>query len=174
MIQNYFPSKENYFGVKMSPEKNNLSSYSPHPNSPILNYFSGLSAHDEDIYSPTKNYFNNNSNFFRKFTPNFESNPSTFFNEKFSNQNTRHINTEGSKSLQERMAPFVSQGDSNNFSKQNTFSEFNTNNVYQINDDNEENEEEEKESEEEAFTLTFNNPDNKESAELNKETKYKK
>ena len=170
MNQKYFPSKENFFGVKMSPEKKNLNSYSPHPNSPILNYFSGLSAHDEDIYSPTKNYFNNNSNFFRKFSPNFESNPSTFFNEKFSNQNIRNINTEDSKSLQERMAPFVSQGDSNNFSNQNTFHGFNINNTYQINDDNEENEEEEKESEEEAFTLTFNNPDNKESVEYNKET----
>ena len=170
MNQKYFPSKENFFGVKMSPEKKNLNSYSPHPNSPILNYFSGLSAHDEDIYSPTKNYFNNNSNFFRKFSPNFESNPSTFFNEKFSNQNIRNINTEDSKSLQERMAPFVSQGDSNNFSNQNTFQGFNINNTYQINDDNEENEEEEKESEEEAFTLTFNNPDNKESVEYNKET----
>ena len=156
--------------LKCHQKKNNLSSYSPHPNSPILNYFSGLSAHDEDIYSPTKNYFNNNSNFFRKFTPNFESNPSTFFNEKFSNQNTRHINTEGSKSLQERMAPFVSQGDSYNFSNQNTFQGFNTNNIYQINDDNEENEEEDRESEEEAFTLTFNNPDNKENVEHNKET----
>ena len=170
MNQKYFPSKENFFGVKMSPEQKNLNSYSPHPNSPILNYFSGLSAHDEDIYSPTKNYFNNNSNFFRKFSPNFESNPSTFFNEKFSNQNIRNINTEDSKSLQERMAPFVSQGDSNNFSNQNTFQGFNINNTYQINDDNEENEEEEKESEEEAFTLTFNNPDNKESVEYNKET----
>ena len=170
MNQKYFPSKENFFGVTMSPEKKNLNSYSPHPNSPILNYFSGLSAHDEDIYSPTKNYFNNNSNFFRKFSPNFESNPSTFFNEKFSNQNIRNINTEDSKSLQERMAPFVSQGDSNNFSNQNTFQGFNINNTYQINDDNEENEEEEKESEEEAFTLTFNNPDNKESVEYNKET----
>ena len=170
MNQKYFPSKENFFGVKMSPEKKNLNSYSPHPNSPILNYFSGLSAHDEDIYSPTKNYFNNNSNFFRKFSPNFESNPSTFFNEKFSNQNIRNINTEDSKSLQERMAPFVSQGDSNNFSNQNTFQGFNINNTYQINNDNEENEEEEKESEEEAFTLTFNNPDNKENVEYNKET----
>ena len=170
MNQKYFPSKENFFGVKMSPEKNNLNSYSPHPNSPILNYFSGLSAHDEDIYSPTKNYFNNNSNFFRKFSPNFESNPSTFFNEKFSNQNTRNINAEESKSLQERMAPFVSQGDSYNFSNQNTFQGFNTNNIYQINDDNEENEEEDRESEEEAFTLTFNNPDNKENVEHNKET----
>ena len=170
MNQKYFPSKENFFGVKMSPEKNNLNSYSPHPNSPILNYFSGLSAHDEDIYSPTKNYFNNNSNFFRKFSPNFESNPSTFFNEKFSNQNTRNINAEESKSLQERMAPFVSQGDSYNFSNQNTFQGFNTNNIYKINDDNEENEEEDRESEEEAFTLTFNNPDNKENVEHNKET----
>ena len=170
MNQKYFPSKENFFGVKMSPEKNNLNSYSPHPNSPILNYFSGLSAHDEDIYSPTKNYFNNNSNFFRKFSPNFESNPSTFFNEKFSNQNTRNINAEESKSLQERMAPFVSQGDFYNFSNQNTFQGFNTNNIYKINDDNEENEEEDRESEEEAFTLTFNNPDNEENVEHNKET----
>ena len=170
MNQKYFPSKENFFGVKMSPEKNKLNSYSPHPNSPILNYFSGLSAHDKDIYSPTKNYFNNNSNFFRKFSPNFESNPSTFFNEKFSNQNIRNIHAEESKSLQERMAPFVSQGDSNNFSNQNTFQGFNINNIYQINDDNEENEEEERESEEEAFTLTFNNPDNKENVEHHKET----
>ena len=170
MNQKYFPSKEDFFGVKMSPEKKNLSSYSPHPNSPILNYFSGLSAHDENIYSPTKNYFDNNNNYFRKFSPNFESNPSKFFNEKFSNQNPGNINMEESQSLQERMAPFVSQGDPNNFVNQNIFQGFNANNMYQINNNRENEEEEEEESEQEAFTLTFNNLNNKESMEHNKET----
>ena len=56
------------------------------------------------------------------------------------------------------MAPFVSQGDSNNFVNQNIFQGFNANNMYQINNNRENEEEEEEESEQEAFTLPLHFP----------------
>ena len=40
MDQKYFPTKEKFFGVKTSPEKINLRSYSPPSHSAILNYYS--------------------------------------------------------------------------------------------------------------------------------------
>lgn len=61
MNQKFFPSKENYFGVKTSPycTQRCISPKSHH--SPILNYYAGLSpeSHDFTYYSPKMNLFLN-------------------------------------------------------------------------------------------------------------------
>ena len=164
MNQKYFPSKENYFGVKVSPEKKNLHSYSPPTNSPILNYFSGLSGQDEKVYSPPKNYLENN-NYHRKFSPNFEANHTVFFEKILSDKNIGNINKEESISLQERIVPFVMGGDSNKYIAQNKYPRYNSNSM----NDEEEEEDNDEENNEEAFTLTINNINDINSLESNKE-----
>lgn len=156
MNQKYFPSKENYFGIKMSPEKIHLRSSSPRTNSPILNYFSNFSPPDENILE------NNN---FRKIGPNFELSPNDYYIKKSLTQNFGNININDSRTLQERMAPFVNTGESNNFMAKNNYQMFNINNFNQMdNEMNEEDENEEEESDEDkAFTLTINNTNEKSS-----------
>ena len=164
MNQKYFPSKENYFGIKMSPEKLNFNSQSPHPNSPVFNYFSGISPKDEEDISPLKNIYGKNNNF-KKLSYNFDRHPNIFLQENFRNQNMNNINMEEPKSLQERMSPFINTGNNNAYMMQNPIQRFDSNNPVQINkeiyEEEEQDEEEEEDDNEKAFTLTINNIDNK-------------
>ena len=111
MNQKYFPSKENYFGIKMSPEKKNLRSYSPNSHSPILNYFSNFSPEDDMV----KNLYKNDNENSTKMRQNFEINPSNLFIKKSLTQNFSNINLEDRRTLQDKMAPYLRTGDSNNF-----------------------------------------------------------
>ena len=166
MNQKYFPLKESYFGMKMSPEKINLSSYRPHTNSPVFNYFSGMSPKDEEDISPLKNMIKKNNNF-KKLSFNFERHPNIFLPDNLSNQNMGNINMEEPKSLQERMSPFINTGSTNSYLIQNSNQGYDSNNHVQINkdvneeEDEDEEEEEEEDNDEKAFTLTINNIDNK-------------
>ena len=110
MNKKNFPSKENFFGVKTSPNKKVDTSLSPSSHSPILNYFSSISPENQDLFLSN----NNNPN---KLSPNFNYSPSTIFNapsnnnkegnsfQNFSLQNTANIEDE-SKTLQEKMEIF--------------------------------------------------------------------
>ena len=76
MNQKFFPSKEDFFGFKTSPEKINLRSYSPNSNSPIFNYYSmNLLEQDNDFYSPKKEEYNK-----RKISHNYNYSPNAIFN----------------------------------------------------------------------------------------------
>ena len=171
MNQKFFPSKENYFGIKTSPVNNMGRSISPNSHSPILDYYAGLSPTGDSIgyYSPKNDYNNvNTSNTFSgKLSPNFNYSPSNIFNMKQSNKDVRsnfqnfslnnnlNNNEDDSQTLQEKMAPFVGKTDINNFIK------FPSNNV--IDNKNEHQEEisnkDESDDDEETFTLRIDNFD---------------
>ena len=173
MNQKFFPSKENYFGIKTSPKNNMGRPISPGSHSPILNYYAGLSPKGDSLgcYSPKNDYNNcNNSNTFSgKLSPNFNYSPSTIFNAQNSNKDIRshiqnfslnnnlHNNEDDYKTLQEKMAPFVGKTDVNNFFKIDSFP-LSANNL----DDNKnehQDEENEDDDNEEAFTLRIDNFD---------------
>ena len=168
MNQKFFPSKENYFGIKTSP-KNTGRPISP-VHSPILDYYAGLSPKKDELNTSPKNDYYNNlnlnpNNFSGKLSPNFNYSPSTIFNDQKSNKDVRNSfsnnftfqnfnnNEEDSKTLQEKMAPFVRKTDANNFIRKSSFPS--------NNDEKNENQfdEDEDEDNEEAFTLTFDNFD---------------
>ena len=168
MNQKFFPSKENYFGIKTSP-KNTGRPISP-IHSPILDYYAGLSPKKDELNTSPKNDYYNNlnlnpNNFSGKLSPNFNYSPSTIFNDQKSNKDVRNSfsnnftfqnfnnNEEDSKTLQEKMAPFVRKTDANNFIRKSSFPS--------NNDEKNENQfdEDEDEDNEEAFTLTFDNFD---------------
>ena len=171
MNQKFFPSKENYFGIKTSPINNMGRSISPGSHSPILNYYAGFSPKVDSLgcYSPKDDYNNcNNSNTFSgKLSPNFNYSPSTIFNHQNSNKDIRsniqnfslnnnlNNNEDDSKTLQEKMAPFVGKTDANNFIKTGSFP-LNANNLDDNKNENknEENEDDDDDNEE-AFILNF-------------------
>ena len=111
MNQKFFPSKENYFGVKTSPycTQRCISPKSHH--SPILNYYAGLSpeSHDFTYYSPKNESLSKlKSNNSMKVSPNFNTSPSAIFNATGgSTKNLKTIQEEDSKTLQEKIAPYV-------------------------------------------------------------------
>ena len=164
MNQKFFPSKENYFGIKTSP-MNIGRSYSPKTHSPILNYYAGISPNGNNLgyYSPKNEYDNNNlnlninnsNNFSGKLSPNFNYSPSHIFNFQNSSkdirsniQNNFNNNEDDSQTLQEKMDPFVRKTDVNNFIKMGSFHQNN------LEDNKNEHEEEvEEDDNEEAFTL---------------------
>ena len=170
MNQKFFPSKENYFGIKTSPS-NITRSYSPGAHSPILNYYAGLSpgGGNFDCYSPKDEYNNNinNNNFSGKLSPNFNYSPSTIFNVPNSNKDIRNnlqnfklqnnLNEDDSKTLQEKMAPFVGKTDVNNFLKIGSFPS-SMNNLEENKNEHQE-EEDEDDDNEETFTLRIDNFD---------------
>ena len=107
--QKFFPSKENFFGVKASPTHGIGKTMSSGTHSPILNYFSNVSPEGKDYYySPKEN--NQNSNNSNKISPlNFNFSPSTIFNKPKTNSQNNNLsnNEEDSKTLQEKMEPLV-------------------------------------------------------------------
>ena len=149
MNQKFFPSKEDFFGFKTSPEKINLRSYSPNSNSPIFNYYSmNLLGQDNNFFSPKKEEYNK-----RKISHNYNYSPNAIFNTINTNQNDININIKNSQTLQEKLEPFVKKGDTNNFVFNNFYNVRNN----EINKENhQEDEEEEEESNEEIFTLNIN------------------
>ena len=177
MNQKFFPSKENYFGIKTSPS-NITRSYSPGAHSPILNYYAGLSpgGGNFDSYSPKDEYNNNiNNNFSGKLSPNFNYSPSTIFNVPNSNKDIRNnlqnfklqnnLNEDDSKTLQEKMAPFVGKTDANNFLKIGSFPSSMSN----LEENKNQEEEDEDDDNEETFTLRIDNFDEDFNSELNKQ-----
>ena len=185
MNQKFFPSKENYFGIKTSPINNMGRSISPGSHSPILNYYAGLSPKGDSLgcYSPKDDYNNcNNSNTFSgKLSPNFNYSPSTIFNAQNSNKDIRsniqnfslnnnlNNNEDDYKTLQEKMAPFVGKTDANNFIKIGSFS-LNANNLdYNKNEQQDEENEDDDDDNEEAFTLRIDNFDEDFVSEVNKQ-----
>ena len=148
MNQKFFPSKEDFFGFKTSPEKINLRSYSPNSNSPIFNYYSmNLLGQDNNFFSPKKEEYNK-----RKISHNYNYSPNAIFNTINTNQNDININIENSQTLQEKLEPFVKKGDTNNFIFNNFYNVRNN----EINKENHQEDEEEEESNEEIFTLNIN------------------
>ena len=128
--QKYFPSKENFFGVKSSPTYTKEKHLSPGSHSPILNYYSGLSQDSQDnIYSP-KNSITNNHNS-KQLSPNFNYSPSTIFNAP--KNNTKDLNSfnnftlhntgnvENEKTLQEKMDQLLMKTDANHFIRKNSY-----------------------------------------------------
>ena len=185
MNQKFFPSKENYFGIKTSPINNMGRSISPGSHSPILNYYAGLSPKGDSLgcYSPKDDYNNcNNSNTFSgKLSPNFNYSPSTIFNAQNSNKDIRsniqnfslnnnlNNNEDDYKTLQEKMAPFVGKTDANNFIKIGSFP-LNANNLdYNKNEQQDEENEDDDDDNEEAFTLRIDNFDEDFVSEVNKQ-----
>ena len=156
--QKYFPSKENFFGVKSSPTYPKERQLSPGSHSPILNYYSGLSQDSQDNnYSP-KNSLTNNHNS-KQLSPNFNYSPSTIFNAP--KNNTKELNSfnnfslptsgnvENEKTLQEKMDQLLMKTDANNFIRKSSIPS-NSSNM----EDNKNNEEEDDDNEE-TFTLTI-------------------
>ena len=131
MNQKFFPSKENYFGFKSSPINLGRST-SPRAHSPILEYYAGISLDGDSYYSPNNENDNNNitqNSFSGKLSPNYSKfSPTHIFNMQqnsnkdirtnipnFKLQNNFKNSEENSKTLQEKMAPFVAKTDVNNF-----------------------------------------------------------
>ena len=157
MNQKFFPSKENYFGTKLSPI-NNYRPISPKAHSPILNYYMPLSPPTYDYnnyYSPNKdNAIKSSKNNIKKLSPNFNISPSDFFNKKVtSHKNSKETNEEESQTLQEKMEQLVKIGNLNL-------------------SDNEKNENEEESDENtdegENFVLSFHEEEKKDNNEINK------
>jgi hypothetical protein len=151
--QKFFPSKENFFGVKTSPNKINEKIVSPRNHSPILNYFSGLSPTNKDNYpSPKEGLLNNNNS--NKLSPlNFNYSPSTIFNApnnkeitNFSLHNTGNYDEENN-TLQEKMEQFLRKADTNNFFGANSIPSNSSNSQENKNEKNNDDEEEDDEGE---------------------------
>jgi hypothetical protein len=156
--QKYFPSKENFFGVKSSPTNPIERQLSPGSHSPILNYYSGLSQDSQDNnYSP-KNSLTNNHNS-KQLSPNFNYSPSTIFNapknnvkdlNSFNNFSLHNYgNVENEKTLQEKMDQFLMKTDANNFIRKSSIPSNSSNMEENKNND------EEDDDNEETFTLTI-------------------
>ena len=151
MNQKFFPSKENFFGTKLSPVNINIKSYSPGEHSPILNYY-GLSPSSQDFnyYSPKKDSIGKINNYnSKKLSPNFNISPSDFFNK---NNKIEKENEDNSKTLQEKMERFVKGDISNNMN----------------NSDDEIDEDYEESDNGENFILSFHEDEKKE-IEINKQ-----
>ena len=182
MNQKFFPTKENYFGIKTSPINNMGRSISPGTHSPILNYYAGISPHGDSYYSPKNELDNNNimsNNFSGKLSPNFNYSPSHIFNiqntnnkdirtniQNFKMQNNFNNNEDDSKTLQEKMAPFVGKTDVNNFLMGSFPS--NMNNLEE-NKNEHQDEEDEDDDNEEAFTLKIDDFEDDFVSEANKQ-----
>ena len=115
MNQKFFPSKENFFGTKASP----IRSISPKAHSPILNYYAGLSPHEPEIgyYSPKikkENFVKINRNNSKRLSPNFNTSPSDIFNAVENSNKINFQREDDSKTLQEKMAPYVKIENINN------------------------------------------------------------
>ena len=79
--QKFFPSKENYFGMKASPIHGMGKTSSSGVHSPILNYYSNVSPEGKDYFCSPKEATNQNSFNSNKISPlNFNYSPSTIFN----------------------------------------------------------------------------------------------
>ena len=129
-------------------------------------------------HSPNKDLSINTFNTFSgKLSPNFNYSPSTIFNKQNSNkdiksnfQNYKSQNNltedDYSKTLQEKMAPFVGNTEINNFLKVNIFNQ-NLNNL-DYNKNEHQNEEEDDENEE-TFTLRIDNFGEDSNTEINKQ-----
>ena len=153
MNQKFFPSKENYFGTKLSPI-NNYRPLSPKAHSPILNYYIDLSPPAIDYnnyYSPKRdNVIKSSKNNFKKLSPNFNVSPSDFFNKDINNG--KEINEDDSQTLKEKMEPFINMQNMNLSDNEKNENE----------DDNDENEDGEN------FVLSFQEEEKKENTEINK------
>ena len=161
--QKYFPSKENFFGVKTSPKSNKGNPLSSGSHSPILNYFSGLSPERKDYYPSPKEGLYNNQNVNNKLSPlNFNYSPSTIFNapnnkdmNSFSLQNSGNFDDDN-KTLQEKMNEFV-KTDANNFIRINS-NHSNSSNL-QENKNEDDKDDEDDDDNEETFTLNIDSSD---------------
>ena len=163
--QKFFPSKENYFGIKTSP-KNMDRTISP-SHSPILNYYAGLSPNGEDInnHSPQNECFRNLlDNFSGNISPYSNYSPSNFFYDQNSSKDTKissnnnynsNSNEEEAKTLQEKMAPLLRKLDDNNYFMQKI--SLSLKNMEEKNENQFEDKEDEDEDNEEALTLAFDN-----------------
>ena len=126
--EKFFPSKENYFGVKTSPTRGMGKTSSSGNHSPILNYYANVSPEGKDYYYSPKEGNNQNSFNSNKISPmNFNYSPSTIFNMPKNNNQNKDLsnNEEDSKTLQEKMEPLVSNlnmnSDNNNLILENEF-----------------------------------------------------
>ena len=109
MNQKFFPTKENYFGKKLSPFDTNQRFNFPLAHSPMLTYY-GLSppSKDYNYYSPKRDSLDKNNKInSKKLIPNFNTSPSDFFNKIGNTNPIDKNNEENSKTLQEKMEPFV-------------------------------------------------------------------
>ena len=170
MNQKYFPSKENFFGTKASP----ILSISPKAHSPILNYYAGLSPQEPEIgyYSPKikkENLVKINKNNSKKLSPNFNTSPSDIFN-VVENSNKINLQREDdSKTLQEKMAPYVKMENININLKNNIQKNININSKEDNSDTDDENDDGDDEDQG-AFILSFHE-DNKKNSESNEQKK---
>ena len=147
--QKFFPSKENYFGMKASPIHGMGKTSSSGVHSPILNYYSNVSPEGKDYFCSPKEATNQNSFNSNKISPlNFNYSPSTIFNNpKNINQNKDSSNNEeDSKTLQEKMETLVNN---NNFLVRNGSFPSNGSNLPESKN------EEEDEDNEEILTLSI-------------------
>ena len=174
MNQKFFPSKENYFGIKTSPINNIGRSISPNTHSPILEYYAGLNPNGDNFgfYSPKNenNNVNTSNDYSRKLSPNFNYSPTNIFNKKqssgdlksnmqnFSLNNNLNNNEDDSKTLQEKMALFVGPTDVNNFIKDNSFPSGSLGDNKKEHQEDSSNEDDSDDNEE-AFILKFDNFD---------------
>ena len=177
MNQKFFPSKENYFGIKTSPINNIGRSISPNTHSPILEYYAGLNPNGDNFgfYSPKNenNNVNTSNDYSRKLSPNFNYSPTNIFNKKQSsgdlksnmqnfslnnNLNNNDNNEDDSKTLQEKMALFVGPTDVNNFIKDNSFPSGSLGDNKKEHQEDSSNEDDSDDNEE-AFILKFDNFD---------------
>ena len=159
--QKYFPSKENFFGVKTSPKSNKGNPLSSGSHSPILNYFSGLTPERKDYYPSPKEGVYNNQNINNKLSPlNFNYSPSTIFNapnnkdmNSFSLQNSGNFD-EDNKTLQEKMNEFV-KTDVNNFIRINSIPS-NSSNLQENKNENDKEDEDDEDNDDNEETFTLN------------------
>ena len=105
--QKFFPSKENFFGVKTSPTYGMGKTMSSGTHSPILNYYSNVSSDGKEYYYSPKEANNQNSFNSNKISPlNFNYSPSTIFNNPKSNSQNKDLSNneeDNPKTLQEKM-----------------------------------------------------------------------
>jgi hypothetical protein len=115
-----------------------------------MNYYSQSFQGEELNFYPLKK----NDNDIRKLSSNLLYNPSDYFN-----IGSNYNKNADSKTLQEKMEPFVKKRDSNNFVEKNAFPLYNMNQnneiKKEINFDVEDDEDEE--NNEQTFSLTINN-----------------
>ena len=156
--EKFFPSKENYFGVKTSPTRGMGKTSSSGNHSPILNYYANVSPEGKDYYYSPKESANQNSFNSNKISPlNFNFSPSNIFiNPKNNNQN-KESNENDSQTLQEKMAPLVSNlnNDNNNLLMRTASFPSNESNIQE----NKNEEEDDDEDGEEILTLNIDSGD---------------
>ena len=151
--QKFFPSKENFFGVKTSPTYGVGKTMSSGTHSPILNYYSNVSSDGKEYYYSPKEGINQNSFNSNKISPlNFNYSPSKIFNNPKNNTQSKDLSNNGEdKTLQEKMEPLVNSVNNyhNNFNMRKNSFPSNGSNLQENN--NEDNEEEDSE----ILTLTI-------------------